>query len=210
MSRGLPVILKLQDRRCVIVGGGSVALRRAASLLECGARVKVIAPNIDPAIEAMATCGGVECVRRHFERGDIAGAVLVIAATDDQQVNELVAQEAAEWGALLNRADDPAQGDVSIPAHAHHGPVTIAVHTDGISAAAAAAIRRQLSDALDQDWPALLSVAGQFRAAVQQRFNDPAQRQSRLRQLTDDSAMAILKQQGEAALHTYLQRILDD
>ncbi len=199
----------------MIVGGGSVALRRAGALLECGAKVKVVAPNIDPAIEALATSratsgGGVECVRRHYERGDIAGAVLVVAATDDEQVNELVAQEAAEWGALLNRTDDPAQGDVSIPAHAHHGPVTIAVHTDGISAAAAATIRRQLSDALDQDWSALLSVAGEFRTAVQQRFMDPAQRQSKLRQLTDESAMAILKQQGESALRAHLQRLLDD
>lgn len=205
MPGGLPVIWKLEGKRCVIVGGGEVAARRARSLLDAGAAVTVVAPRIDEQVRGLA----VTCHERGYQRGDLDGATLVVVATDDPAVNQAIADDAHARGTLVNRADDPSAGDIAIPAHAQHGPVTIAVHTDGISAAAAAAIRRRLSDALDPDWPRLLGAAAPFRAAVRQRNADPAQRRERLKQLTDEHAMTILKREGEAALQQHLRRVSD-
>lgn len=199
----LPIMLNIQAKRCVIIGGGPVALRRAGALLDADARVTVIAPDIDPGLAELA----VELRQRPYQPGDLDGAVLVVVASDDPKVNTAVAQDARRAGVLVNRADDPTAGDFIVPAHAHHGPITLAVHTGGTSAAASAIIRRELSDALDPDWPRLIQAASAFRSMIQERVPDPKQRRQRLKQLTDPHAMAILKQQGEAALRDYYQTL---
>lgn len=199
----LPVMLKVEGTRCVIVGGGAVARRRAEALLAAGAEVVVIAPHPDAALAAM----GLTLLERPYQAGDLAGARLVVIATDDEAVNAVAAREAAERGVLVNRADAPDAGDFTVPAHAHHGPLTLAVHTGGVSASAAAAIRRQLSEALDPDWPRLLELVAPYRPAIQARMTDPAERQDRLRKLTDARAMNILKAQGPDALRRHCESL---
>lgn len=200
-----PIMLKIAGRKCVVIGGGEVAARRVRSLVEAGATVVVVAPDFSPQI--LSATDQVTRVARTYEPGELrrnhADAALVIVATDDAAVNANVQAEARALGILVNRADDPEAGDFTVPAHAHHGPVTLAVHSGGISAAAAGTMRRQLSAALDPDWPRLLTAASQHRATIQQRFADPAQRRERLRQLTDEKAMQTLKAQGIDALRAY-------
>lgn len=207
----LPVMLKVRGTRCVIVGGGAVARRRAAALLEAGASVTVIAPDIDDELAAMAM-RGVRIERRGYAPGDLEGARLVVVATDDAALNERVAADArlpGAGGALVNRADDPDAGDVTIPAHARHGPITLAVHTSGISAAAAATIRRELSQSLDADWPRLLETVAPYRRRLQEAVEDPADRKARLVRLTDAEAMRILKAQGIEALQRHCRTIVE-
>ncbi len=190
----------------MIVGGGAVARRRAAALVEAGAVITVIAPDVDAELTAM----GLAIQRRPYREGDLEGAVLAVVATDDMVVNERVARDGRAAGVLLNRTDDPRESDVLVPAHAHHGPVTIAVHTGGVSAGAAAAIRRQLSAALDTDWPRLLLVVAPFRTQILQCIDDPATRRARLMALTDETAMKTLKDGGEQTLRQYCQRLCED
>ncbi|MCE9590884.1 MAG: bifunctional precorrin-2 dehydrogenase/sirohydrochlorin ferrochelatase [Planctomycetes bacterium] len=192
----LPVMLRISGRRCVVIGGGRVARRRAAALLDAGGDVTVIAPTIDPDLVSLK----VKLEQRPYRNGDLAGAVLVVVATDDPAVNRLAADEARRVGVLVNRADDPESGDISIPAHAHHGPITLAVHTSGGSATASALIRRQMSDALDPDWPRLIELVSPYRSKVQAGFKDTAQRTARLARLADADALAVLKRDGTQAL----------
>lgn len=199
----LPVMLKVVGRLCVVVGGGAVAARRIAVLEECGARVRVIAPDA-----AKLKADGIEIVPRNFQSGDLRGAVLVVVATDDPSVNEAVAADAASDGVLVNRADDSAAGDITIPAHSHHGPITLAVGTGGISAAAAAAIRRGLDAALDPAWPRLLELIAPYRASIQERFGDAGERQSRLVRLADGEMLNLLKSGGEAAVRARADSLL--
>lgn len=195
----LPVMLNVQNRRCVVVGGGPVALRRTLALLEAGAVVTVISPASLPDLTSLP----IELHSRPYHRDDLADAMLVVIATDDAQVNEQVAKDAHEAGVLINRADMPERGDFVAPAHCHHGPITLAVGTNGVSARAAAVIRDQLADALDADWITLLTCAGEHRRLIQQQVADPAQRRDLLLRLADDRAMTILKDQGESALRAY-------
>jgi len=189
----------------VIVGGGGVATRRAAALRDAGAVIIVVAPHVDETLARQADT----VHERGYQRDDLENARLVVVATDDAAVNEQVARDAAALGILVNRADAPEQGDITVPAHAHHGPVTLAVHTTGISASAAAAIRRQLSDALDPDWPRLLEIAADYRLRIQNACPDAEDRRSRLRRLTDEQAMNILKTRGDDALRDYLETVAD-
>ena len=200
----LPVMLKVAGRRCVVVGGGPTAVRRAASLRAAGARVTLIAPRVETGADLAETL----LLQRAYQPGDLHEAFLVVIATDQREVNEQAAREAQQVGALVNRADDPDSGDLTIPAHAQHGAVTLAVHTGGISAAAAAAIRRELSDALDPDWPRLLEIAAPFRARIQEHYPDSQERQRMLIRLTDEQAWTVLKQQGPDALEQHLRTLL--
>ena len=200
-----PIMLRIEGRVCVVVGGGAVALRRARALHECGARVRVVAPHIDADIETHAH----ETHRRPFAPRDLEDAALVIVATDDAFVNEAVAAEARRRAILVNRADAPDEGDFTVPAHTRAGPLTLAVHTAGISAAAAVAIRDQLESAIDPAWPQLLARVAPFRTAIQRDITDSAERRRRLLALADADAMKTFKEQGESALLDRCRRLAD-
>jgi precorrin-2 dehydrogenase/sirohydrochlorin ferrochelatase len=200
-----PAMLRLRGRRAVVLGGGGVAARRAASLVEAGAAVTVIAPEVDPRIADL----GVEVMRRGYRKGDLAGARLVVLATDVPGVNDAAAEEAERTGALVNRADRPEAGDLTVPAHKRIGPVTVSVHTGGVSARAAAVIRDQMLEALDPDWPRLLEAVRPFREPLQQRVSDAQRRKAALHKLTDPEAMRTLKEHGEAALAERCRAIVE-
>ncbi len=197
-------MLRVRGQKAVIVGGGSVAKRRAAALLEAGADVTVIAPRIDPLLEAMT----IKIERRGYRHGDLAGAMLVVVATDDMDVNLAVAREATERHVLVNRTDDPDSGDIQVPAHKRIGPITVAVHSGGASAKAAAMIRDELIAALDPQWPTLLQTVEPYRAQAQREITDASHRQTTLKRLADDQAMASLKGGGVEALKQYCQNVI--
>ncbi len=196
-------MLDIQGKRCVIIGGGPVALRRARALLAAGGEVTVISPAIGPELSALA----LDRLERPYRHGDLKNARLVIIASNNPKVNQMAAREAELAGVLVNRADGLGAGDFTVPAHERHGPVTLAVDTGGTSASAAAAIRRALSDALDPDWPRLIELASPFRSILRERFADVDQRHARLKRLADPQAMALLKDQGEEAVLDYFKAL---
>jgi len=194
-----PVMLKVRGRRCVIIGGGTVATRRAVSLVESGATVTIVAPRMTAALDTM----NLHLVRRPYRQGDLDGAFVAVIATNDATVNDAAAADATATGALVNRGDDFAAGDLTVPAHTRHGHLTLSVHTAGTSAAAAGRIRRQLSDALDPDWIRLLNLVAPYRSRVQAAIHDPVTRRDRLNSMTGPDAMRTLKQGGDTALQAY-------
>ena len=199
-------MLRLQGRLCVVVGGGATACRRAKSLQDSGARVRMISPVIQKDFVDQE----IQIFKRKYQSGDLSDAFLVVIATDDQAVNEQIHRDAKSIGALVNRVDDPSTGDLTIPAHEYLGPITLAVHTGGISAAAAVTIRHELIAALDPDWQKLLELVAPFRVKIQQRFLNAKIRQARLVRLTDAEAMKILKNQGAEQLLSHLQKLLTE
>jgi uroporphyrin-III C-methyltransferase len=126
-----PVGLRLQDRRVVVVGGGQVAHRRVAGLLDAGARVTVVSPEVTPALEALVTPGSLSWVRRRYEPGDLDGAWYAVAATDDHAVNAAVGEEAEGLRIFCARADDRRASSVWTPAIGRHDDVVVGVHGGG-------------------------------------------------------------------------------
>jgi uroporphyrin-III C-methyltransferase/precorrin-2 dehydrogenase/sirohydrochlorin ferrochelatase len=126
-----PVGLRLLDRRVVVVGGGQVAHRRVAGLLEARARVTVVSPEVTPALEALVAPGSLTWVRRRYEPGDLDGAWYAVAATDDPAVNAAVADEADRSRIFCARADDRSASSVWTPAVGRHGDLVVGVHGGG-------------------------------------------------------------------------------
>jgi uroporphyrin-III C-methyltransferase len=126
-----PVGLRLLHRSVVVVGGGQVAHRRVAGLLEAGARVTVVSPEVTPALEALVEPGRLTWVRHAYAPGDLDGAWYAVAATDDPVVNAAVAEEAEQARIFCARADDRSASSAWTPAVGRHGELVVGVHGGG-------------------------------------------------------------------------------
>lgn len=183
---GYPIVLHVRGRRAVVVGGGKVAARKVYGLLEAEADVVVIAPEAVPDIEALAAKGEIVWRKKTFAEDDLAGAFLVIAATNDRNVNEAVAQAAAP-GQLVNVVDDPKRCDFHVPAVIRRGPLTIAVSTGGASPALARRIRRELEEKYGEEYEPYLQFLQKARDIILREVADDAARKRLFRALAAES-----------------------
>ncbi len=158
-----PVNLTLTGRRCLVVGGGRVAERKISALLESGAAVTVISPELTTTLAFWASQGRVNHRPKFFENGDAAGYLLVLCATDSPAINEQAAMEAKQSGALVNVADTPALCDFTLPARLHRGRLSIAVSTGGQSPALARELRNELAGKYGPEYGDYLEIAGRVR-----------------------------------------------
>jgi precorrin-2 dehydrogenase/sirohydrochlorin ferrochelatase len=172
MTAYYPVCLDLRDRPCVVIGGGTVAARKVEGLLECGARVTVVAPLLAPALQALLDAGQITARLRPYADGDLDGAALAIAATDEREVNALVAAEARARGVWLNAADDPERCDFILPAVIRRGDLQIAISTGGRSPALARRVREDLERLLPAEYADLLPVLADVRAELREEGVD--------------------------------------
>lgn len=140
-----PVNLVLVGRRCLVVGAGAVAARKVEGLVAAGARVTVVAPVIGEGVRAF---DGVDVIERTYQTGDLEGAWLAIAATDDPAVNAAVRADGDAARIWVNAADEPDNCSVTLPAVVRRGPVTVAVSTAGRSPALASWIKGQVAEQL--------------------------------------------------------------
>jgi precorrin-2 dehydrogenase/sirohydrochlorin ferrochelatase len=147
-----PIFLDLSGRRCVVIGGGEVANRKARKLLQARARVVVISPEIGAELESVA----VEVHRRPYRAGDLEGAYLAFAATNVREVNAAVAREAKERGVPVNVADKPSEGDFALPSTLRRGRLQVAVSTGGASPTLAQRIRGELEEAFGPEWAGIV------------------------------------------------------
>ncbi len=148
-----PLFLRLEGRRVVVVGGGEVASRKVRELLATGARVSVVASHASDAIETWAAAGTLELARRAFEERDLDGAWLVIAATDDREVNASVAAAAETRQVFVNAVDDPNNASAYFASIVRRPPFTIAISSGGELPALSRLVREVIESALpEQRW----------------------------------------------------------
>jgi len=164
-----PMFLKISGKRCVVVGGGGVARRKVRALLEHGASVEVISPDPCPELIGLAEKGQIRILRRHYQPGDLQGALLAIAATDDSEINRQVVKEAKDKAVLVNVADDAENSDFIVPSYLRRGALAIAVSTGGRSPALARKIRARLEKEIGDEYASLVRLIGEVRAEVRRR-----------------------------------------
>jgi precorrin-2 dehydrogenase/sirohydrochlorin ferrochelatase len=167
------MFLKLARRRCVVVGAGRIAEGKIASLLEAGARVRVVAPHATPTIAIRARERRLMWIQRPFEPADLDRAFLVVAAANSAKVHRVVYREARRRGVLCNAVDEPARCDFYYPAVVRRGDLQIAVSTSGRSPALAQRLRRELEAQFGPEYEAWLAHLGRSRAALFARSMNP-------------------------------------
>jgi siroheme synthase-like protein len=186
-----PVNLRVDGLRCLVVGGGPVAARKADGLRRCGARVHVVAPEVGEGVRALP---GVTWEERPYRAGEAAGYRLVMSATDDPDVTGTVFADAQEARVWVNAADDPAHCSFTLPAVARRGPLTVAVSTGGHSPALAAWLRRHVDEEMGPEYEVLVGLLSDERRRIQSegRSTEGLDWQSAL-----DSDMLALLRAGE-------------
>ncbi|MFC1985165.1 bifunctional precorrin-2 dehydrogenase/sirohydrochlorin ferrochelatase [Chloroflexota bacterium] len=164
-----PVFLNISCRKCVVVGGGQVALRKVRVLLEHGADVEVVSPDLCPELVQLVEGEGISVIDREYQPGDLKGVFVAIAATDNNEINRSVANEAQKGAVLVNVVDDAENSDFIVPSYLRRGEVTIAVSTSGRSPALARKIRTRLEKELGDEYALLARLIGEVRAEVRQQ-----------------------------------------
>lgn len=155
-----PVMMNLEKRLTLVIGGGSVAARKISDLFEAGAFIKVVSPDFVPEIIKMRELNPdrIELVTKKYVKGDLQGAVLVFSATDNREVNSAVYAEAKELGILVNAVDDPPNCSFYVPSFVRRGDLVFALSTSGASPAMAGKLRRMLEDTLPCEVDSMLQV----------------------------------------------------
>jgi precorrin-2 dehydrogenase/sirohydrochlorin ferrochelatase len=188
--RYLPIAVDLEGRACVVVGGGEVAARKVETLLQAGARVTVIAPEVTEEIEAWSAREPQLAIeRRSYRNGDLAGAVIAFAATGSAEVHAAVAEEAKGHGVWLNAADDPERCSFLMPAIVERGPIAIAVGTGGASPALARRVRDEIAARIGTEY----GQAAEHLAALRRRFRAGAARQRAFARLLDEGLVEAFR-----------------
>lgn len=203
-----PIVLRLRARRVLVVGGGKVAARRAGGLAEAGARVVVVSPAFAPAFRRLGETRGVRRVQRRYESRDVAGAGLVVAATDDREVNARVGADARRAGILVSIADDSEHSDFFVPAVVRRGDLVLAISTLGGSPALAGDLRRELGALIPADWEILVRLLRQARGRVRHAVADPARRQALMRRLVKLDLLSVLRKDGPGAVLNRVEELI--
>lgn len=171
-----PAFLDLRGRRCLVVGGGAIAARKAEGLLECGACVTVVSPALVPALARLVAAARVDHYARGFRRADVRGCALVVAATGVARVDDAVAEAARRRRALVNAVDRPARCDFIYGSVLRRGELQIAVSTGGRAPALAREIRRRLEPVVGAEYAGLVETIGRARRAARAQARTPRAR----------------------------------
>ena len=170
-----PAYLDLKGKKALLVGGGRVAGRKLAALLEAGALVRLVSPKLHPATRELSAHEDVEHLARGFEPSDLEGAWLCVCSTDDEDLNRKVAAEAEKRRIFVNVVDVPPLCSFIVPASLKRGELHLAVSTGGASPAVAAALRRSLESQFGPEWADYLKVMRAARGEVLGRGNPSEQ-----------------------------------
>lgn len=192
----------------MVIGGGAVAERKAMTLLDAGAAVRVIAPRVTAALRALAAAGRIQRVARRYRPGDLAEAYVVIAATDDGAVNQAVWREAQAAGVLVNAVDDVACSSFIAPALVQRGALTIAVSTGGVAPAYAARVRAALERQYGDECAAFLELMAGLRERIKTTCADPEARKELMYLLVDSEIIDLLRGGDQAAAAALAERII--
>jgi siroheme synthase-like protein len=204
----LSICVKLDDRRCVVVGGGEVAERKVAALLEAGARVCVISPKLTTELQRLASINAVQHLAREWKSGDLRDCLLAFAATDDPKLQGAIAGEARALRVPINFADEPELCDFIMPSVVRRGELQIAISTSGTSPALASRIRRDLQAIVGPEYETVTQIMRAARSYLRKWQHDSRERARILRALAVSDIAEHVRQADWATIDRLLNQHL--
>lgn len=205
-----PMFVDLEGRRCLVVGGGPVATEKVEKLLDHGAAVRLVTPEMTPDLEAIAAAGRLhELHRRTYRPEDLEGCFLVIAATNLDAINRMVWQDAEALNMLCNVVDVPPLCNFIVPSIVRRGELALAISTGGASPVVAKHIRRELEATYGPEWEALVELLRELRDELKDRYLDMPSRRDAVERLMATDVVRKLAEGDEAGARELAHRVLD-
>jgi siroheme synthase-like protein len=209
-NRYIPLNFSLIRRTCLIVGGGDVALRKIENLLDYESDITVIAPDSIDKIQYFADNGKIKLVKREYKSADVKKYGIVIAASDNNDINKTVHDDCRKTGIPVNVVDNPDLCDFTFPAVLKRGKLSVAVSTDGRAPFLAAQLRVILENIFPSRWKRIADYAGKFRDDVLNRWGDDSQKKAEcFNHFLQADWKAILKEKSEEDIQSELDRMLE-
>jgi precorrin-2 dehydrogenase/sirohydrochlorin ferrochelatase len=194
-----PIFLELSRKRVVLIGGGPVAVRKAQALLAAGARLVVVAERMDESLRAACAGTTAELIEARYSQDYLVEAVLVIAATNDRQLNKQIYKDCQKLEILCNVVDEPDLCDFFVPAVVKRGNLQIAISTDGRSPAYAGHVRQKLELMFTEEHGKFLAELGKLREEIQQELIDATEKKAVSGELADDASFEYFAKEGPDA-----------
>lgn len=203
-----PVFLKLRGRSVLVVGAGNVAASKLGPLLRAGARVDVVALSVSRAVRDLAAAGALTLHERAFEGSDVDGRLLVVAATNDHEVNALVRRSCMARGVLINAVDDPENCDFYVPAVVDRGQVQVAISTQGASPALVRILREEVERVLHPSIGRCAEVMAAARERIRAMVPDFEGRRAANDAVARSRVRELLEQGDEAGARAEVESVL--
>jgi len=203
-----PIFLKVENRACLVVGGGEVGARKVQTLLRCGASVGVVSPEVVPWLAEKIQENAVKRVGTHYEDHQLQDRFLVIAATDDAELNCRIAEDAEKRGLLCNVVDYPRAGNFILPALVQRGALTLAISTSGQSPALARQLRRDLEQRFGMEYADFLELLGVVRSRLLAESQDSSGNKEKFDQLVHSALLELVRRRDYEGVDRILRSVL--
>ncbi|MFW5432297.1 MAG: siroheme synthase CysG [Methylophilaceae bacterium] len=207
--QSLPIFFNINNRHCVVIGGGDVALRKVSMLLKASAAVMIISPSLCRELQTLADDGKINYTQANFEVSQLDGACLVIAATDDTTINEAVSNTAKAANIPVNVVDAPALCTFTMGSIIDRSPIVIAVSSEGNAPVLARYIRTKIETMLPTSYGRIASIAGEFREKVKAKFTTIQARRIFWEDILQGPLVERVLSGQEKEARAYLQNVLD-
>ena len=205
-----PMFVDIEGRRCVVIGGGPVATEKAGKLLDHGAAIRLVTPEMTPELAGLVASGAIaEHRARAYRPEDLEGCFLVIAATNLDAINRMVWQDAEARNMVCNVVDVPPLCNFIVPSIVRRGELALAISTGGASPVVATHIRRQLDEAYGPEWEALVSLMRDVRDELKVRYLDMPSRRDAVERLMATDVVQRLADGDEHGARELAVRVLD-
>ena len=208
--RYYPVNLDIQNRKCLVVGGGSVGTRKVMTLLECGAVVTVVSSDVAEELLELAEKKMIELKRRPYESSDIDGMFLVIGATDNEELNWQINKDAEHQNKLCNIADRPEACNFILPSIVNRGNLVIAISTSGKSPAFAKKMRQDLEKEFGEEYDEFLQLMGAIRKKALSEKHEPEAHKHLFEQLINRGLVDMVRNNDEERINSLLLEIFGE
>ncbi len=204
-----PICLNIQNRDCLVVGGGAVAFRKVSTLLECGATVTVVSPEFTEELTTIENAS-LSLIRRPYESSDVAGRFLVIGATDNEAQNRKISQDAEENNLLCNIADFPEACNFILPSIVKRGDLMLAITTSGNSPAFAKHLRKKLEKEFGEEYTEFLKLMGAVRKRLLDTGHAPEEHKPLFEALINQGLLELVKENKTEEINRLLYKTVGD
>lgn len=208
MNTYYPVYIEMRDQPCVVIGGGTIAEGKVDALLAVSANVTVISPEVTPHLRDLADQYHITYIPRTYHRGDLAGAFMVISATDHPTINHQVWEEASANRQLVNVVDDTPRCNFIAPSVLRKGDLTIAISTSGKAPALAVRLKERLQGELGPEYERFLELAGELREPLARNIPDFETRKALWYELVDSEILDVLANGVDARAREIISRVV--